>query len=234
MALPKLNSVTYSITVPSTGKDIEIRPFNVKEQKILMIAKESGDQGQMIRAARDLIAGCTLGAINVNELTMFDFEYIFLMARAKSVGETTDIRVSCRSCKSQNDITINIEDAHVQGEIKKDMKVKLTDNVGVLLKYPRFTDAEKIAKLNGKSATAGIDSIMTCIDSIYDADNVYEASDQSAKELQEFVESLSTKQFKDISDMFKEMPTVSLDVGFKCIKCRETNEIKLEGLSNFF
>ena len=234
MALPKLTSVTYDVTIPSTGKRINIRPFNVKEQKILLIAKESGDSGQMVRAARDLIGGCTLGEVDVNELTTFDFEYLFLQARAKSVGETSDVRVACSSCNHKNDITIELEEAEVRGDLKKDLKVKLTDEVGIVMRYPSFKDAETLSKLDRKSSTASIDALTCCIDVIYDKDNVYPASDSTKKELEEFVESLSTKQFQEVAAVFNDMPAVSMDIDFMCIKCKEGNNIELTGLTNFF
>jgi hypothetical protein len=230
MALPKLNTVTYKAKIPSTGKSVEYKPFTVKEQKMLLLAKESEDKGQMIRAARDLIKSCTLGKVDVSKLTMYDFEYLFIKARSKSVGETSDVLIKCSKCGHQNEVSLNLDDCTVT-ETTKSLKVKLDDSIGVVLKFPSLTDAEKLSE---DGSNDEISTIAACIDSIYTNDEIFAAEDHTPTELVDFIESLSAKQLKLVSEVLQDMPKVTLEHEFKCMKCGEHNKLKIEGLKNFF
>lgn len=236
MALPKLNTPTYTMIIPSMQKEVEYRPFNVKEQKTLMMAKESNDEKAMIRATRELIRDCLFDKVDIKKLTMFDFEYIFLMCRAKSVGETSDVMIKCSECEDLNPVSINIDDAEVFGEIKssKEKTVALTDEVGVTLNYPGFESALEILQQNQGETEAALDVIVSCVDTIYDKENVYPAADHTFDELKEFVESLSTKQFEQITEFFNDAPYVGLNSKFVCKKCEAKNELTIQGLKNFF
>ena len=143
MALPRIDSPKYELRIPSSGDTVEYRPYLVKEEKLLMMAMETKDQQQMIRALRDVIAGCTEGKIQANDLAMFDLEYVFLKIRGKSVGETTRVNLKCKSCDHKNEVEINLDEVEVQGEVKKNEKVALTDSVGVVLRYPTVKGIQK-------------------------------------------------------------------------------------------
>ena len=136
MALPKLVAAKYSLEVPSTKEVVEYRPYLVKEEKILMMAFETKDQSQMISALRDTIAGCTEGKVKVDNLTIFDLEYIFLKLRSKSVGETSTLGIKCSDCSKTSQVEINLNDVEVEGDIKPSAKIELTDTVGLMVKYP--------------------------------------------------------------------------------------------------
>src|SRR6056297_1695954 len=136
MALPKLNSPTYELKIPSTGAEVSYRPYLVKEEKILMMAMESNDTEQMMRAVTDVIRSCTSDSIDVNTLAMFDIEYIFTQLRAKSVGETSTIKVNCKSCDSSNEVDVNLEEVRVDVPESDTHTIPLTDTVGVSLRYP--------------------------------------------------------------------------------------------------
>lgn len=235
MALPKVETPRYELQVPSTGKMVTYRPYLVKEEKVLMVAMESQDNRQMIRAVKDVIKSCTDGEIDISKLAMFDLEYVFAMLRAKSVGETTTVGVKCESCESKNDVDVNIEDVRVN--VPKDDAYKtihLTEDVGVTLRYPSV-DALIETERPG---TSDIDTVFAlaaaCIESIFSGVEVYDADQQSKKELNEFIESLSTEQFNKIREFVEEMPTAALDVQFKCTNCGEDNNIEVKGLANFF
>lgn len=235
MALPKLGSPKYFATLPSTGKEIEYRPYSVKEEKTLLLAIEAQDQRQMITAVQDLITACTFDEVNGRNLTMYDLEYMFLKLRAKSVGETSTIRAACSECEKYNDIEVNIDDVEVEGEIQKDMKVELTDTVGMVLRYPRSSDISKQIEAEKKSEyETTLMMLAACIESIYDAEQVYMADDVTHAELVTFIESLSSSQFKGVLDIFQEMPTVRKVIEFDCTECGHHNENKLEGLQSFF
>ena len=234
MALPKLGTPKYVLTVPSSGKEIEYRPYTVREEKALLIAVESKDQKQMIMAVRDLIDECTFKAVDSMAMASFDFEYIFLKIRSRSVGEGSDLLFKCKECDGKNEYTVNLEEVEVQGEVKRNLKTQLSEDVGVILKYPTVKGASESVSEGKSQYDTTVDMIISCIDSIYDKDEVYPASEQSPAELREFVESFSSQQFKDVVELFNEMPMVRHDVEFDCVHCKTHNSIKLEGLQSFF
>lgn len=233
MALPKLVSSKHTLVVPSTKESIEYRPYLVKEEKILMMAFESKDQSQMITALRDTIAGCTEGKIKVDNLTMFDLEYIFLKLRSKSVGENAKLKVKCIKCETPNEVNIDLSSVNVVGDIKPTAKIELTDTVGVMLKYPTIKGLYR--QLNSlDEANSALAAIASAVESIYDADNVYPAENETEKSILEFIESLTSDQFKKIASFFDDMPKLKHNIDFTCTHCKEENKIAIEGLQNFF
>lgn len=239
MALPKIGTVKYHTTVPSTGETIEFRPYTVKEEKALLIAMESKDQLAQVTAAKDLISSCTMGNVKVDEIAMFDFEYLFLQIRAKSVGETSNIKVRCDSeeCGNSIDVSIDLDEVQVQGDVKPASKIMITDDVGVMISYPKVKGVLKQLKTSNKKTSeyeTTLNIVASCIDSIFDTEQVYDASEQSPKELLEFVESLSSSQFKNILSQFKDMPVLKHEVKAPCNACGNTTELTLEGLQSFF
>jgi transcription elongation factor Elf1 len=234
MALPKLESSKYPAIIPSTNKTIEFRPFLVKEEKILMIAQESQDSSQIINALKDIIRSCTFGAVDPNDLTTYDLEYLFLQLRAKSVGETAEIRIKCKECGEYNEVTINLQDAEVKyPNDKVDNKIQLNDSVGIIMRPISLAKSEKIAKLK-KDEDIFVESIICSIESIYDDDGVYLTDDTSEKDLKEFVESLSHKHLQEIQKYLSAQPKLQLEVKFKCNACGHDNTVILEGLESFF
>lgn len=236
MALPKLGSPKHFLTLPSNGKEIEYRPYTVKEEKMILMAVESKDTRATVSAAKDLIEACTFGEVNVSKLPMVDFEYMFLMLRAKSVGETADLSIGCTECEARNPCTVDIESVSVKGEIKEQIKVQVSDSIGVVMTYPTVGGIEKqmTKKGNKSDYEQTVATIASCIDTIYDEDNVYPAADHTPEELKEFVESFSSSQFKKVLEEFKDLPSIYKDVEFTCNSCGHKNEITLEGLQSFF
>ena len=234
MALPVLNAAKYKTIIPSLNKEVEYRPYLVKEEKILMIALESNDQKQILTAIKDVINNCLYDDIDVNKLAMFDIETLFLKLRSKSVGETTEAKAKCEKCEHEHVQQINFDDIKLPEVKNKITKIKLTDTVGVMLKYPSISDVEKHNINEGESVENIMEIIADCIDSIYDADNVYSAKDESRKSLKEFIDSLNSQQFSKLTDFFENVPALSYNLKFKCNKCEHENEIELRGLQNFF
>jgi hypothetical protein len=235
MALPRIDSPKYELKVPSSGEIVEYRPYLVKEEKILMMAMETKDQQQMIRALRDVIAGCTEGKIQADSLAMFDLEYVFLKIRGKSVGETTKVGLKCSSCDHKNEVEINLDEVEVQGEVKKNAKVALTDTVGVVLKYPTVKGIQKqLGKQGSNDREVTMAAVASAIESIYDANDVYPTEDEKAEDVINFLDSLTSSQFKKISEYFEDMPRLRHEVKFNCASCKAKNNQTLEGLSNFF
>jgi len=231
MALPQLNTTRYVTRIPSLDKEVNFRPYLVKEKKILMIAMESQDQKQIVRAVKDVIKSCILDDIDVEKLAMFDIEALFLALRSKSVGEKVDVRLKCKSCEQLTDVNINLDDIRLD-EKKVDNIIKLTQDVGVVMRYPAIDDVE------GMNQEGGIKEMMKligkCVDSIYDADNVYDKGSYTEKELEEFFDNLNSEQFKKITEFFENLPTIVHNVKFDCVSCKENNDVELKGLASFF
>jgi len=235
MALPKLDTPTYQLKVPSTGESVSYRPYLVKEEKILMMAMESNDTNQMMSAVKNVIRSCTSDAVDVNTLAMFDIEYIFSQLRAKSVGEVSTIKVNCRKCGSSNEVDVNLENVRVDIPESDVQTIALTDTVGVSLRYPSVDAMIKAQADESKSDVDRVfDLIIACVDSIYSGDEIFDAKEQSSKELKEFIESLNTQQFNKVRDFIETIPSAAIDVEFMCMSCSEHNSFEVKGLGNFF
>lgn len=232
MALPVIATPKYTTVVPSTGEKIEFRPYLVKEEKILMMAMESQDEKQIVRALVDTIEACTDNKIKVSKLPIFDLEYIFMQLRSKSVGETSQVRVKCEECKEPNDITINLAGVQAPTVDKKKTVVKLTDNISVQLKYPTVKDSQNI---EGDTQTDQVfNAVAATIETIYYNEETLRAEDHSKQELMDFIESLSSSQFQQLAEFVGHMPSLQTEVDYTCEKCGHKNHIMLKGLANFF
>ena len=243
MALPKLNIVKHNLTLPSTGKKITFRPFLVKEEKILMMAMESGEATDMIHALRDIITSCVEEDIKVNTLPMFDIEYIFLQLRSRSVGEKTPITYSlendnCEKVKGVNCsylTEINLDE--VQVEKNKDHKdiIGLTKDIKIKMKYPQIEASAEIMGLEGeKLIDKTFEMIGGCMEYIMEGEEMHQTSDYSQKEIDDFLNSLSSPQFREIQKFFDTMPKLRKEVTAKCSECGKENKRVLEGLGDFF
>jgi len=201
-----------------------------------MMAMESDDTNQMIRAVKDVIVSCIeTEGFDVENLALFDIEYIFTQLRAKSVGESTTVGVKCRECEVKNEVDVNLEDVHVDVPDNDDKTIRLTDSIGVTLRYPSVSAMVKAQGNANKSDVERIfDLIVACIDSIHTQEEVFDAADQSEKELKDFIESLSTKQFNEFRQFAETIPAASIDLSFKCVSCGHDNSFEVKGLGNFF
>lgn len=234
MSLPiQLNTPKYMLDLPISKKTIEYRPYLVKEEKILMMAMESSDQKMIMKAVQDIIRACTFEKVDVRKLPSSELEYIFLKLRSKSVGESAKIKYPCKSCETMNDIAINLEEVEIDTSKLKDNKIMLTDTVGVIMKLP---DTNSISKVVGQGSEiqAMFDVISGCIDALFDDNGTYEAKDIEKKDLDSFVESLNSQQFKKISEYLEGVPRLSKAYDFKCESCGTDNHIEITGLQNFF
>lgn len=229
MPLPKLETPTYTLQIPSTKETIEFRPFLVKEEKILMIAQESKDLNQINSTIEKIIDQCTFGKVKAGDLTTYDVEYIFIQLRAKSVGESVQLKVKCKECGKENGVSVDLTKINVVfPETQTPDKIELTDSVGIILKPFSFKDARK---LNNND----LNSVITAaIKSIYDQDNIYDPKDVTKKEMDEFIDSLSHKNLESIKDYINNQPALKHTITFKCAHCGEDNSIELSNISDFF
>jgi hypothetical protein len=236
MALPKLTTPTYELEVPSTDEKLKYRPFLVKEEKILLIALESGESKQMINAVKDIVTECTFDKVDLGKLPMFDVEYIFLNIRAKSVGEVSTLRLLCPDDKETYvDVDIDLSKIMVQVDDGHNPKIELTDEMGMIMSYPNI-DSMTETGITNIDASNMLDVIGSCILQIYDkkGEEVFDAKDQTKKELTEFIESLNTKQFQEVQKFFDTMPKLKQIVELKNPKTGVKSKIVLQGLNDFF
>ena len=239
MPLPKINTPTYELVLPSTGKKIKYRPFLVREEKILIMAMESEDMTQITSAIIQIISDCLLAKdIKVESLATFDMEYLFLNIRAKSVGETVEVNVTCPDDgETQVEMSINIDDIKVKKTRGHKNIVKLDDNLSMKLKYPsldQFIENNFDTGESSNEISQSLSMITSCIEMVYNEEESWEASDCTTEELNDFVEQMNTKQFKQIESFFTTMPKLSHKIAVKNPKTGVESEVLLEGLAAFF
>ena len=233
MALPKLKTITYELDLPSTGETIKYRPFLVKEQKNLMIAQESEDTKQIENAFASIINDCTFGEIDPYKMPRFDIEYVFLRLRGKSVGEKIQLNVLCPDDeKTRVEVEVNLEDVDIQQNVNHSNVVEITDNISVIMKYPCLADME------GFNASGQVESmfgmIKKCVHEIRDGEDTHHRIDMTDKELDEFIESMSSEQFEKVSEFFETMPKLQHVVEVKNPKTKKKGEVLISGLQSFF
>ena len=236
MALPKLTTPTYELEVPSTDEKIKYRPFLVKEEKILLIAMESGEQESIVTAIKDIVTECTFGKIDLGKMPMFDVEYIFLNIRAKSVGEVSNLRLKCPDDEeTYADVEVDLSTVQVQVEKGHNPKIELTDEMGLIMAYPSI-DSFSNTGITDITAENMLDVISSCIYQVYDkkGEEVFDAKDQSKKELTEFIESLNTSQFRAVQQFFDTMPKLKHVVTIENPKTKVKTDVVLQGLNDFF
>jgi hypothetical protein len=238
MPLPKVSTPTYELEIPSIKKTVKYRPFLVKEEKILIIAMESEDPKQITEAVKDVIGNCIITrGIKVDTLATFDIEYLFLNIRGKSVGETAEVLITCPDDgETQVPVTINLDDIKVEVNDEHSRDIQLDDNLSVRMKYPSIQEFIKNNFIRNDQIsvddTFGV--ITSCIEQIYNEEESWSASDCTKKELTDFLESLSSKQFKKIEKFFESMPKLSHTIKVTNPNTGAENKIVLEGLTSFF
>jgi hypothetical protein len=236
MALPKLNTPTYELEVPSTDTKISYRPFLVKEEKILMIAMESKDNGQIINAVKDIVSSCTFDKLDAATMPMFDMEYIFLNIRAKSVGEISKLKILCPDDKkTYASVELDLTEVEVQVGDEHTNKIELTDDMGMIMTYPNI-DSFLDSGIETVNANNMLDIIGSCVLQIYEekGEKVYQAKDQTKKELTEFIESMNSGQFRKLQSFFDTMPKLKHKIKVKNPKTKKTSDVTLSGLNDFF
>jgi hypothetical protein len=236
MALPKLNTPTYELEVPSTDEKIKYRPFLVKEEKILLMAMESKDNAQIINAVKDIVTSCTFEKVNVSKMPMFDMEYIFLQIRSKSVGEVSKLKILCPDDKkTYASVELDLTKVEVQVGDDHTNKIELTDDMGMIMTYPTI-DSFLESGIEKIDATNMLDVIGSCVLQIYEekGEKVYEAKDQTKKELSDFIESMNSGQFKKLQSFFDTMPKLKHEVKVKNPKTKKETKVTLTGLNDFF
>ena len=240
MSLQSIVTPEYTSVIPSTNQEISFRPFLVKEEKILLMAQESGEAEEQIKSVAAVLANCILTPdIIIGELAIFDIEYLFLKIRAKSVGEIVELRVGHigsseptgtleSSCDHKTSIEFNIDDIEIPNPIP-DNKIQLTDDIGIVLRFPNFQD---VATTDEQTSDTLFDMLVETVQYVYDKENVY--NDFTKDEMRSWIENLQQQEFEKINNFFNDVPTLKHKLEWTCSACGKDDFIELEGLQSFF
>ena len=237
MPLPQINAPTYELTIPSSKRKIRYRPFLVKEEKILVIAMESNDIGDIARAVKQVLGQCILTkGTKIDKLSTFDIEYLFLNVRGKSVGETVDIKVTCPDDGVTTvPVTVDLDAIKVTFDPEHDKDIILDDKLKMRMKYPSLDEfIKENFQVDNVGFEQSIEMIASCVDMIYSEDETWTSADFTQKEMVDFLEGLGSKQFKELEKFFTTMPKLTHEIKVKNPKTKKENTIKLEGLAAFF
>jgi len=236
MALPKLTTPTYELEIPSTDEKVKFRPFLVKEEKILMMAMESKSEADITQAVKDIVTECTFSKVKIDNMPMFDVEYIFLQIRSKSVGEVSKLKLLCPDDeKTYANVELDLNEVKVQVGDNHTNKIDLGNDMGMIMRYPTI-DSFKDTGIRDINPGNMLEVIGSCIEQIYEkkGEKVYDTKDRTKKEVSDFIESLNTKQFKDVQQFFESMPKLKHEITITNPKTKVENNITLTGLNDFF
>ena len=233
MALPKLNTPTYELVLPSTGEKIKYRPFLVKEQKLLMLAQESKDDANLADTLSKLVKSCTFNKVDADISPMFDVEYIFLKLRSKSVGETAELSILAKDDnKTRVPVKVNLDKIDIHMTADHTNEIKIDDNIKLVLKYPVLKDMKDLPDTSD-DYTKMFSVLNKCIHEIHHGDKIYNSVDVTEKEIDEFIDSMNTEQLTKVLHFFTSMPKLRHPVSFVNPKTNVKNEVVLEGLQSF-
>ena len=238
MSLPKINTPEYKLRIPSTDEEITYRPFLVKEEKLLLIAQETGTEDATYRAVKTIIENCCHGRIDLEKMPLFDMEYIFLNIRAKSIGEIAKLKVTCPD-DNETKVDIEVDLTKVQVEMDKthDARIQLSEepNIGILMSYPSIdTLGQTTTKGNKKDADKLFEKIAGSLYQIWEGEETHDAMDYSMKDKLAFLESLNHSQFEKVQKFFETMPTLKHEIEVTNPKTNVTSTVTLSGMNDFF
>lgn len=239
--LPKIDTPVYETKLISSGKKVKFRPFLVKEQKLLLMAFESNDTKETINIVKQILNNCLLSKVDIDELPSFDIENLFLQLRARSVGETISLKYNCnnivendKKCNGLVQFDLNLLELEPIKETKHSNKIEITNKLGIVMKYPSFSNINIDIVNEENEIEKTIELITKCIDYIYDNEQIYYAKDSTKEELIDFVENLQQDDLEKIQNFFLTMPKIKKELNFKCPKCNYEEKLNVEGLQNFF
>ena len=240
MPLPTITTPTYELNLPSTGKKIKYRPFLVKEEKILILALETRDQNQITNAVKDVLKKCVITrGIKIDDLPTFDIEYLFLNIRAKSIGEDINMIVTCPDDrKTEVDVTVYVDEIKVIKSKEHVKDINLDKDMTLRMKYPSLSQFIETNFDTEEESQTTVDKtfqlIADCMDTVYTKEDAWESKDYSPNERLEFIEQLSSKQFKQVERFFATMPKLSHTIEVTNPNTKKKSSIVLEGLADFF
>jgi len=236
MALPQVVLPTYELEIPSNKKKIKYRPFVVKEEKVLLLALETEEEKEIEKSVKALLKGCIQSRIKLEDLAMFDLEYIFLQIRSVSVGEIVQMNVTCKDDnETQVKYNLNLSEVKVTKPKGHDPKIMLSDELGVIMKYPAWNEFISGSVMGETPSADGVVEIIAgCIDQIFDKEDVYDSSTTTKKEFIQFVEGLTNTQFEKIQKFFESTPRLEHKFKVTNPNTGVDSDFTINGLTNFF
>lgn len=235
--LPKLDHPVFEVRLNSVDRSVKFRPFLVKEEKLLLMAKESDDLNDIFKTMKQTIKNCCLEDLDVDSLPVFDIEMIFIHLRINSVGENVQMNFTCdnvvegQPCGNITEFDLQLRNIKFQTPEDHSKNIKLNNEVGVVFKYPTLNLSKEVLEEDNDSEFR---FMLNYVDYIYDQDQIYKADETPEEELKEFFESLTMEQIKKIKQFFATTPTVVLDQDIQCNKCGFNHHVNVEGVLNFF
>lgn len=241
--LPKIDVPIYELKLISSGKSVRFRPFLVKEQKLLLMASQSEDPKDALNVVKQISKNCVLDDIDIESLPVFDLEFIFLNLRARSVNEVINLQYKCNNkvkdetgeekvCNGLEKFEVNLLEILPDKNPNHTKKIMLSDKLGIMMKYPTF---EIVSNLKGQNESEILmELLISCVDNIFDNDQIYYTKDVSKEELEEFIDNLQQKDLEKIQQFFDTTPKIKKNLNFSCHKCGYKENIVVEGLQNFF
>jgi len=231
MAIPKIVTPTYECELPSTKQKIKYRPFLVKEEKVLLVALESDDDNSIQDAIIQVLQNCVMTDIKVDKLPIFDFEYLYLKVRAKSVGEVVNLKLKCPDDeKVLVDHALNLDDLQVKFNPDHKKEIMFEKDYGIVMKYPTV----KEFKQDQNPSEASFSLVKDCLSMIYKGEETYDRGNIEEKELDEWIETLTPAQYKLILNWFKTMPKIEHTISYTNPKSEKEFKLKLQGIKDFF
>lgn len=232
-ALPMPTTPVYELTLPVTKKKVKYRPFLVKEEKVLLIANETDSLEQANLAIRNVVESCTFNKLDLDKTPLADIEYLFIMIRAKSVGEEVQGEVKCSSCGAQNDYTINLEKIKISQPKKVDPNVRIADDTVITMKYPSMDITKNLTNIEN-GADLSIEIMASCVAMITVGETIYNTDSLEITDIVAYLENLSKKQLAMVSEFMDSIPVVAYKDEFTCTKCNSKNDVYMEGIGSFF
>ena len=235
--MPILETATFELTLPSSDVQVKFRPFQVKEEKVLLQALETQDDKEIKNAIKEIVNTCTFGSLDASKIPTFDLEYVFLQIRSKSVGEVANVRLLCQDDKetyvnTEVDLTkveVQVDDKHTNNIIIDEDK-----NIGLVMKYPTIDTFYPTLNTKGLKTAQLFDMIIKCIDSVYEGETQHKVSDYSKEEMNKFLESLDRKAFDKINNFFETMPQLRHEVEIENPKTKVKSTVVMKGAQDFF
>jgi hypothetical protein len=237
--LPKIDLPTYDVKIPSTQEEIKVRPFTVKEEKLLLMAVESKDIQEIIKTVKQIINNCLVkGNVNIDKLPFFDIDFLFVFLRAKSVGETVEVSLTCnnvvdgKTCGNVFEADMDIGNCELEQKEGISKDIKLSDSQGVKMKYPNYSMMKHVEAGNPVDQKTNI--IVNSIDSIYDGKGIYSHKDYSKEELKEFVENLTEENYNKLQDFVNNFPSIMVKLEATCDRCKFHHTVRYSDFYDFF
>ena len=227
MALPTISVQTFDVEVYSKKQKVSMRPFLVREEKILILAAESNQRADMIRSMQQVINSCSDGKIDAENLPFFDIQNIFIRLRSQSIGRDSEFNLICGECGHKTPTILDLDQIELQITPDHKNKIMITDDIGVIMKYPT-------AEVLVDDDLPIFDLVVSCIDKIFTQDEIHDAKDQTTEEIVEFIEGLTSEQFEKIVEFFITSPKIFHNIEYTCVKCETENTVVVEGVENFF